>query len=119
MPHLPPLKQDTTSRLFADILELERKDFFEQQKIDRVQIICSFDSQIIEAYKFLDSISEQIVQAKKKDSIIPKHLLTLHLETMRFVSSVVEKKGAFAMSPVMDQALKDKITEMMRNNGQD
>lgn len=101
------------------IMELERKDFFEQNKLDRIQIISSFDSQIIEAYKFLDEISEQISDSKKKGVIVPKHLLTLHLETMRYISNVTEKKGALVMSPVLDQVLKDKILEMIKKNGQD
>jgi hypothetical protein len=101
------------------IMELERKDFFEQNKLDRVQIISSFDSQIILAYKFLDEISEQIAATKKKGIIVPKHLLTLQIDTMRYISNVTEKKGALVMSPVLDQVLKDKILEMMKKNGQD
>ncbi|MDE1770564.1 MAG: hypothetical protein KGI28_08450 [Thaumarchaeota archaeon] len=97
------------------IMDLDRKDFFEQQKLDRVQIISSFDKQIIDAYKFLDEISEQISYSKKKDNTIPKYLLTSHLEVMRYISSITEKRGAFLMSPVIDRVLKDKILEMMKN----
>lgn len=101
------------------IMELERKDFFEQNKLDRIQIISSFDSQIILAYKFLDEITEQIASTKKSGIVVPKHLMTAQLDTMRYISSVTEKKGALVMSPVLDQVLKEKILEMMKKNGQD
>ena len=98
-----------------EIIKTQQEYFMEQQKLDRAQIILSFDTQLIEGYKFLDEIKEQIKHAKEIDKIPPKHLMSLQIETLKFISSILEKKGSFIMSPVIDQALKEKITEMARN----
>jgi hypothetical protein len=100
------------------IIELEKKDYLEQHKLDRVQIISSFDTQLIEAYKFADEISNQITLAKKKKGgIAPRYLLEINLDVNKFISSLIEKKGNFVMSPVIDQALKDMVNGMIRKNG--
>ena len=101
---------------YEQAAESEKFDFLERQKKERERIVISFDGQILDAYESLDDLDSQIKKYKQDDKVIPRHLLSLKLEVMKYITSLTEKKGAFVMQPAMDEALQNKIEEYMREN---
>ncbi len=99
-----------------EISELEENDFLERQKKERNRILVSFDKQILEAYDLLDYINEEIKKLREQDKTVPRHYLSSKLDVMRYISSLVEKKGSFAMQLTMDESLEKKIGEMIRKH---
>ena len=101
---------------YEQVTESEKLDFLERQKKDRERIIITFDGQILDAYKFLDELDLVIKNYKGEKKLVPRHLLSLRLETMKYITSLTEKKGSFEMQPAMDDAIKKKIEEFVKEN---
>jgi hypothetical protein len=99
------------------IRESESDDFLERQKDHRNQIIVTFDEQIFLVNRQLDDIENQIKKYKNENRIIPGHLLGLRLDIVKFLCTLIEKKGLFVMQPTMDEGLANKIKEMLNGNG--
>lgn len=97
-----------------EIEESEISDFIERQKRDRVQVIISYDSQIDDVMKFSSQINSEIETCIKEKKSIPRHLLGFKLDAMRFRSSLLEKKAAFAMLQPTDDELIAKIQSMKK-----
>lgn len=99
-----------------EIIESEESDFLERQKKERTRILVSLDNQIIDAYKLLDSVDEEIKKIKEQHKAVPIQLFFLRLAVMRQISALIEKKGSFAMQPIMDEALQKKILEIAKKH---
>jgi len=95
------------------ILEVESTAFLERQKKERTRVIMALDSLIIEAQGLLDSINSEIEKSSSEKK--KAYLFGIKLSTMKFISDLIEKKTSFAMKPIMDEALKSEISEMMKN----
>jgi len=100
------------------IEEAESSDFLERQKRDRIQIIISYDTDIVEITKLLDEVKIEIEKLQKEKKPVPRHLYTQKLEIIKLRSSLKEKKAAFIMQPTMDEALEKKIQEKIREHDQ-
>ncbi len=87
----------------------------ERQKIDRSRTIVTFDNQILEAHKIYDTIKSQIEKFVQQEKEIPRHLITLSIEAQKYITSLNEKKGTFLMQPVIDYALREKLSDMMKS----
>jgi len=94
------------------IIESETGDFLERQKKEHQRIILSFDNDILEAYKFFDEIDIEIHGLQKENKLVPKHLFSIKLDLMRYISDLKEKKGAISMQPTMEYSMDKKIKEM-------
>ena len=99
------------------IRESESSDFLERQKNERVQIIVSFDEQILLVREHLDEIEDQIKKFKQENKMIPNQLLSLRLEIVKYISNLTEKKGLFTMQPTMEESLMNKIRTMVQEIG--
>ncbi|MGI0026338.1 MAG: hypothetical protein ACREAD_00660 [Nitrosopumilaceae archaeon] len=100
------------------IEEAETSDFLERQKRDRIQIIISYDTDIVEMTKLLDEVNAEIENFQKEKKLIPRHLSVHKLEIIKFRSLLKEKKAAFIMQPTMDEALEKKIREKIKEHEQ-
>ena len=101
---------------FEQVMEAEKSDFLERQKKERERTIIAIDGQIFDAYEFLNELDMQIAKSKQEGKMIPRHLLSLKLETGRFISVLTERKGLFLMQPSVDEAINKKIETWMRDN---
>ena len=110
----------TVCRYFNDwseqIEEAETSDFLERQKRDRIQIIISYDTEIVEMTNLLDEVNSEMEKYQKEKKPIPRNLPTHKLEIIKFRSSLKEKKAGFIMQPTMDEALEKKIKEKIREH---
>lgn len=96
------------------ITEQQNSDYFERQRVERERIIISLDRQIADGIDSLEDVNNEI---KKYDGkTIPRYLFGHRLEIQKFISSLIEKKGAFALQPPVDEALKQKIAEMLKEH---
>ena len=86
----------------------------ERQKNERSQIIVAFDEQILSVHAQLDEIENQIKKYKQENKIIPKHLLCLKLEIVKYISSLIEKKGLFTIQLPPDEVIERKIEEKIK-----
>jgi hypothetical protein len=101
------------------IIESESMDFFERQKKKHRRIILSFEYDIKEAYKFFDEINLEIENAQKEGKPVPRHLFSLKLDLMRFISNLKERKGAISMLPSLESSLNEKIEELIAKHVKD
>ena len=110
----------TVCKYFAEwseqISESESSDFLERQKNERSQIIVAFDEQILSVHEQLDEIENQIKKYKQENKIIPKHLLSLRLEIVKYVSSLIEKKGLFTIQLPPDEVIEQKVKEIIKKH---
>lgn len=105
-------------RQFAqEINDSETDDFLERQKTERIRTIISFDRQIFEANQYSQEIKNEIKKFRDKKEPIPRHLLSLYLEAMKFIANITETKGSFSMEPASDKVLEKMIEEKMKNHG--
>lgn len=96
------------------ITEQQNLDYFERQRLERERIIISLDRQIANG---IDSLKEIDGEIKKYGSkTIPRHLFSHRLEVHKFISNLIERKGVFALQPPVDEALRQKISEMLREH---
>lgn len=100
-----------------EINEQETNDFLIRQRNEKIRIIVSFDKLILEANKHFDDINDEINQLQKEEKAVPRHLFSLKLDAMRYISYLIEKKGSFSMQPTMDEALEKKIDELIKSHG--
>ena len=96
--------------------KLHEREFLDRQKNYRERIIVSFDRDILDARKFYEEADSQIKKYKDDGKPIPMPLLRIKLEIMKYISGLKENKGAFMMQPSMDEALKKKIEEYIKEN---
>lgn len=99
------------------ISEAEGKDFFERQKNERERIILSYDNLILEEYELLDEIKNEICKFKKEKKSVPRYLLSTQNETLRNISSLMEKKGSFSMQPTIKETLEKRIEDLEKKAG--
>lgn len=103
----------TVSKYFTEfaeqIEEKEKQEFTERYKTERIRAINSFDWVLLRAKKLLDSIQIQ----KENPSA---QILSLELQTLRFISYIIEKKAGVNLQPTIDDSLKNTISEMLKNN---
>lgn len=103
----------TVSKYFTEfaeqIEEKEKQEFTERYKTERIRAINSFDWVLLRAKKLLDSIQIQ----KENPSA---QILSLELQTLRFISYIIEKKAGVNLQPTIDDSLKNQISEMLKNN---
>jgi hypothetical protein len=99
------------------ILEPEKNDFLLRQKAERAKILLSLDNQLFELYQFFDEIKDEIIKIKRGGNAIPRFLFSLKLEIQKTISTLTEKKGSFAMQPIMDEALEMKVEEIVKKHG--
>lgn len=102
------------NELSDEIKKSDMDDFVERHKRDHVQTIITYDSQIDDAMNLLSQIDSAIESYTTEKKPIPKHLIGYRLDIMRFRSSLVEKKAAFAMLQPTDDALIEKIQSMKK-----
>lgn len=98
------------------IMEQQKSDFIEIQKIERARIIASFETQISDAADSLEQINSEIYKFQQKDQAIPKYLFAYRLDTQKFISSLIERRGAFVLQLPIDEKAKSMITEMVREH---
>ncbi len=102
------------NELSNEIEKSDLDDFIKRYKRDRIQTIISYDSQIDDAMNLLSEIDLAIESCAKEKKPIPKHLIGYRLDIMKFRSTLVEKKAAFAMQQPADDALIEKIQSMKK-----
>jgi hypothetical protein len=102
------------NELSGEIEKSDIADFIERHKRDHIQTIISYDAQIDDAMKLLSNIDLGIESYTKEKKPIPKHLIGYRLDIMKFRSSLVEKKAAFAMQQPPDDALIEKVKSMKK-----
>lgn len=95
-------------------LEQQNQDYIERQKIERERTIISFDRQIIEAIELLEGVKSEIKKHQEKQ--IPRHLMMHRLEIQKFIATLVDKRGSFAMHLTVDDAVRKKIAELIRKD---
>lgn len=98
------------------LVEQQSSEYFERQKIERERIIISLDRQIVSVIESLDDIENEIQKYKDENKAIPRYLFSHRLEIQKFIASLIEKKGAFVLQIPVDEALKQKIAEMLREH---
>lgn len=101
--------------LSEQLQEQEDKDFVEQYKKDRLRIINSLDMLLLRTNESLDLIDSEIQSHIKAGTSIPRHVISQKQDIMRFMFSVIEKKGTFSLQPTVDETIKKK-TEAKRND---
>lgn len=101
------------------IIESETADFLERQKKEHQRIILSFEYEIKEAYKLFDEINLEIENIQKEGKPVPRHLFSIKLDLMRFISNLKERKGALSMQPTMESAIDKKIEKMIAKHVKD
>ena len=104
-----------------EITKLETVDFQSRVKLERERIITLYDNQILEAYQIYDDINVEIKLQHKQKKIIPKYLISLKLESMKYLSNIIERKNEFVIEqysqykePRIKEIIEDKIKEIVR-----
>lgn len=98
------------------IMESQKQDFIENQKIERARIIASFEKQISDADDSLDMINSEIDKCQQKNQAIPKYLIGYKLDAQKFIASLIERRGAFVLQLPIDETVKSTIANMVREN---
>jgi hypothetical protein len=101
------------------IIESESAGFFERQKKEHRRVILSFEYEIKEAYKFFDEINLEIENIQNEGKPIPRHLFSIKLDLMRFISDLKERKSAISMLPFLESSLDKKIEELIAKRVKD
>jgi hypothetical protein len=96
--------------------ESEGEDFLQRQQDARAQIILSYDEQILSIHEHLEQLESVIVKYKKQGVKIPHNLFSIRLDMIKFLSSLIEKKGLFTIQPLPDEIMKQKISEMIKHD---
>ena len=99
-------------------LEAQDKDFLSKQKKERERTLLTLDLHADELYKTLDDINSEILKYKKLGKGIPRYLFSLRVEIIKTISAMTERKGLFAMQPIMDEHLEKKIEEVIKKHVQ-
>lgn len=107
----------TVTKYFNEFYEQERvvrkKDFLERQDEERQREILCYDFLMVEEFDNYDTIKDEIIKARKKSELVPEYLLKKRSESVRMIAMLNEKRGAAAMSPPLDEDLKDMVKEMI------
>jgi len=97
-------------------LETQEKDFLSRQKKERERTLLTLDLHADELYSTLDDINGEILKYKKLGKGIPRYLFSLRVEIIKTISAMTERKGLFAMQPIMDEFLEGKNLEEERRD---
>ena len=98
---------------FSDeIIKSDTGNFLDKQKTERARIIISLDRQIYDANKFAHEIQSEIKKFRDEKKATPRYLITSYIQVMKYMTSIIETRGSFAMKPSMNQALQDRLKEM-------
>ncbi len=107
----------TVTKYFNEFYEQERtfrkKDFLERQDEERQREISCYDFLMAEEFDNYDTIKGEIAKARKKSEPVPEYLLKKRSESVRMITMLNEKRGAIAMSPPLEEDLKEMVKEMM------
>lgn len=107
----------TVTKYFNEFYEQERvvrkKDFLERQDEERQREILCYDFLMVEEFDNYDTIKDEITKVRKKSEPVPEYLLKKRSESVRMIAMLNEKRGAAAMSPPLDEDLKDMVKEMI------
>lgn len=98
------------------ITEQQNGDFLERQKADRERTIISFDTQILDMLDSLDSVNIEIKRYQDEKNPVPRYLFAHRLEVQKVIADLIAKRGAFAMQPSIDDNLREKIQELIREH---
>ena len=102
----------------SEIREIDEKDFFVKQRKEREKILVSYDDLIFQEYNILDDIKDEIDKYKREKKNIPKFLASTAQDIIKTISSLIDKKGLFAIQPSLDEVIEQKIQERLNTNGQ-
>ena len=109
----------TVTKYFNEFYEQERtvqkKDFLEKQDEERHREIACYDFLMAEEFDNYDTIKGEIAKAKKKNELVPEYLLKKRSESVRMIAILNEKRGAAAMSPPLEEDLKNMVKEMVED----
>jgi hypothetical protein len=98
------------------ITEQQTADFLENQKTERTRIIISFDKQILDVAESLSEINFEIKKNKDGGQSVPRYLLAFRLDMQKFIASLIERRGSFALQQPIDEKMKTIITDMVREH---
>ena len=92
----------------TQIREIDEKDFFVKQRKEREKILVSYDDLIFHEYNMLDDIKDEISKYKREKKNLPKFLLSTEHDVIKTISSLIDKKGSFAIQPSLDEVISKK-----------
>jgi hypothetical protein len=92
----------TVSKYFnewtTEIQDAENADFFGKMRAATLQMIVTYDYQIKETSDLLIGVDKEIENFQNEKKPLPKYLIPLKLDLMKFRASLIEKKAAFMMN---------------------
>ncbi len=79
-------------------------DLLERQERERVQVIATLDKDIEEATQLLEQIREDKKSYLEKRKPVPKHLFDQEIETMKYRSTIKDRKANYVIKPTPSEA---------------
>jgi len=97
------------------ISEIEDEEFLARQKKEKERVIIAFDHLIFHGYTLLENTKQELAKYESEKKSVPKGLLSLNLEAIKQISNLLERKYSISMQPSFDDAIQEKIEQMIGN----
>ena len=80
-----------------EIIRSDTEDWQSKRDFERTRIIISLDRQIFQANKYVQEIENEIKNFRDENKLPPRHLMSSYFEITRYITSLIETKGSFAL----------------------
>ena len=91
------------NQIFEQYKEESYKDIFARHEKEHVQVIASFDKEILEATDLIEQIKAQKQLCVKKKIPIPKNIIDQEIKALKYRFSLKEKKSAYILKPTLKE----------------
>ncbi|MGI0072666.1 MAG: hypothetical protein ACREA3_02495 [Nitrosotalea sp.] len=95
--------------------EIEREELLQRHKTERKQIVLAYDNLLVDTHRFISNIDRLTESTISKNDTIPRHLLTLRLDLMRFVKDLIGEKRNLKLSVDSVRNRKDELKTILAN----
>lgn len=98
---------------YTEQKEFQKKNFLQRQEEEHHRIIICYDFLMAEELENYDTIKDEIERARRKGETVPQYLLNKRSESIRTIAMLNEKRGLLAMSPQLDEEIRELVKEMI------
>lgn len=103
------------NRWAEQITQSQERDFFARDEVLRARITLSDENVLFELYELRDQIKKEIKKYQKENKFVPKHTWSAPVEVLKTILLLTEKKNKFCIEPTLDESVKMKIREKIKN----
>jgi hypothetical protein len=95
--------------------EIEKKEFLQRHKRERERVVLSYDRLLVDVHRYIDNIDKLIESSISQNIVIPRHLLSLRLDSMKLVAGLIERKSNHQLSKDYIRDKKEEQTALLIN----